>query len=269
MKFGRVLEVLGGSTLRHLEFVGGLTVQLRQATGSLTRSLPLVGNRNRWRSAIQQMAAIGIGAIPMVAIMAVCAGFILAMQGASELRRFGAIQFVIDLVTIGFTRELGPLLTAIAVSGRSGSAFSAEIGTMVVTEEIDALRTMAIDPIEFVLAPKFLAALVMLPCLTVLSNACGILAGGAFMRIATGMVFSVYLNDVFHSMVLRDVITGLIKSVAFATIIVHVGSLEGFRVRGGPDGVGRSATSAVVKSTFLVILADVGFTATFYLTGAH
>jgi len=268
MKFP-LLERVGNSTLSYLEYVGGLAIQSGRAVTALGAAMPLIGNRNRSRSTIRQMLVIGVDAIPMVSIMALCAGFILAMQGASELRRFGAIQFVIDLVTIGFTRELGPLLTAIAVSGRSGSAFSAEIGTMVVTEEIDALRTMAIDPIEFVLAPKFLAALVMLPCLTVLSNACGILAGGAFMRIATGMVFSVYLNDVFHSMVLRDVITGLIKSVAFATIIVHVGSLEGFRVRGGPDGVGRSATSAVVKSTFLVILADVGFTATFYLTGAH
>lgn len=269
MMFARILEIVGGSTLRHLEYVGGLTIQLRQATGSLTRTLPLVGNRNRWRSAIQQMAAIGIGAIPMVAIMAVCAGFILAMQGASELRRFGAIQFVIDLVTIGFTRELGPLLTAIAISGRSGSAFSAEIGSMVVSEEIDALRTMAIDPVEFVLAPKFLAALIMLPCLSVVANACGILAGGVFMQISTGMAFGVYLRYVVHSMVLRDVITGLVKSVAFATIIVQVGCLEGFRVRGGPDAVGRAATSAVVKSTFFVILADVGFTAIFYFTGAR
>ena len=140
---------------------------------------------------------------------------------------------------------------------------------MVVTEEIDALRTMAIDPIEFVLAPKFLAALVMLPCLTILSNACGILAGGAFMRMATGTAFGVYLNGVAHSIVVSDVTTGLIKSLAFAAIIVNVGCLEGLRVRGGPDSVGRSATSAVVKSTFLVILADVGFTTIFYLTGGH
>jgi phospholipid/cholesterol/gamma-HCH transport system permease protein len=140
---------------------------------------------------------------------------------------------------------------------------------MVVTEEIDALRTMAIDPIEFVLAPKFLAALVMLPCLTILSSACGILAGGAFMLIAADTPFTLYLTAVTHSMVLRDVVTGLVKSLAFATIIVHVGCLEGFRVHGGPDGVGRSATSAVVKATFLVILADVGFTAIFYVTGAR
>src|SRR5208283_13309 len=232
-----VVELLGRSTLRHVEYVGLLAIQFRNAVVSLGRTLPLIGNRYRWRSAIQQMLAIGVDALPMVGIMAMCAGFILAMQGASELRHFGAINFVIDLVTIGFTRELGPLLTAIAVSGRSGSAFSAEIGSMVVTEEIDALRTMGIDPTEFVLAPKFLAAMIMLPCLTIVSNACGILAGGLFMRISTGMSLGVYLEHAVHSMMLRDVMTGLVKSLAFATIIVHVGCLEGFRVRGGPDAV--------------------------------
>jgi phospholipid/cholesterol/gamma-HCH transport system permease protein len=264
-----VAEFVGRATLRHVEYVGGLTTQLWRALRSLGRTVPLLGNRNRWRTAINQMVAIGIEAVPMVGIMAVCSGFILAMQGASELRRFGAMKFVIDLVTVGFTRELGPLLTAIAVSGRSGSAFSAEIGSMVVTEEVDALRTMAIEPIEFVLAPKYLAALVVLPCLTIVSSACGIFAGALFMRISTNMAFDVYFQYAIHAMVLRDVVTGLIKSLAFATIIVQVACLEGFRVRGGPDAVGRSATAAVVKSTFLVILADVGFTALFYLTGGH
>jgi phospholipid/cholesterol/gamma-HCH transport system permease protein len=264
-----VAQRIGSATLNHLAYVGRLTIQFGNALGCLGRTFPVVGNRDRWRSAVRQMLAIGVDAFPMVGIMAVCAGFILAMQGASELRRFGAIQFVVDLVTIGFTRELGPLLTAIAVSGRSGSAFSAEIGSMVVTEEIDALRTMAIDPVEFLLAPKYIAALVVLPCLTIISNACGILAGGVFMRFSTNMAFSIYLQDAVHSMMLRDVVTGLVKSLAFATIIVQVGCLEGFRVHGGPDAVGRSTTAAVVKSTFLVILADVGFTAIFYLTGAN
>lgn len=262
-----LVERVGSATLRHVDYVGAIVIQLRNTAAALGRTLPLIGNPNRWVSAIQQMLAIGVEAFPMVGVMAICAGFILAMQGASELRRFGAMQFVVDLVVIGFTRELGPLLTAIAVSGRSGSAFSAEIGSMVVTEEIDALRTMGIDPTEFVLAPKYLAALIVLPCLTILSNACGVLAGGLFMRLSTGMALSVYLQYAVHSMVLRDVITGLVKSLAFATIIVHVGCLEGLRVRGGPDAVGRSATAAVVKSTFLVILADAGFTAIFYLTG--
>lgn len=262
-----VLEHLGNSTLRHLEYVGGLTMQLRAALSSLGQVLPVVGNRNRWRSVIRQMLAVGVDAFPMVGIMAMCSGFILAIQGASELRQFGAMKLVVDLVSIGFTRELGPLLAAIAVSGRSGSAFSAEIGSMVVTEEVDVLRTMAIDPIEFLLAPKYLAMLVALPCLTILSNAFGILAGGLFMRFSTEVTLGVYLRNVAQSIVLRDVMTGLLKSLAFATIIVQVGCLEGFRVRGGPDAVGRSATAAVVKSTFLVILADLGFTAIFYLIG--
>jgi phospholipid/cholesterol/gamma-HCH transport system permease protein len=139
---------------------------------------------------------------------------------------------------------------------------------MVVTEEIAAMRTMGIDPMEFVLTPKYLAALVAMPCLTIICNAFGIAAGSLFMRVSTGMAFTVYFRYVFQSMVLRDAMMGLVKSLAFATIIVHVGCLEGFRVRGGPDAVGRSATAAVVKSTFLVILADVGFTAIFYLAGA-
>src|SRR5258706_14114095 len=261
-----VVERVGSATLRHVEYVGGLAIQLRNALGALGRTLPLIGNRSRWRAAIHQMLVVGVDAFPMVAVMAFCAGFILAMQGASELRRFGAMQFVIDLVTIGFTRELGPLLTAIAVSGCSGSAFSAEIGSMVVTEEVDAMRTMARDPIEFVLAPKFLAALIVLPCLTIVSNFFGILAGGLFMRFSTNMALSIYFSDVVHTMALRDVITGLVKSLAFATIIVHVGCLEGFRVRGGPDAVGRAATSAVVKSTFLGIPPHGAFPAIFYLT---
>src|ERR1700678_1235011 len=261
-----LLDRAGASTLSHLEYVGDLVIQSGKTIRALGKTFPLIGNPHRWLSAIRQMLAIGVAAIPMVGIMAFCAGFILAMQGASELRRFGAIQFVTDLVTIGFTRELGPLLTAIAVSGRSGSAFSAEIGTMVVTEELDSLRVMALEPIEFVLAPKYLAALISVPCLSIIANLFGILAGGLFMFFSTRLSPPLYLHYVLPTITLRDVITGLIKSVVFATIIAHVGCLEGFRVRGGPDSVGRSTTSAVVKSTFLVIVADAVFTAIFYFT---
>lgn len=259
-------ENVGRSTLRGLDYVGSLSTQSWAGIRSLGSVLPFVGNRFRWKASVREMLDIGVNAFPMISLMAISSGFILAMQGASELRRFGALHYVIDLVAVGFTRELGPLLTAIAVSGRSGSAFSAEIGTMRVTEEIDALRVMAFDPIEFVLAPKFIAALVMVPCLSVLSNTFGILAGGIFMFFSTHLTLGLYLRDVLNSIELRDVLAGLIKSVAFATIIVQVGCLEGFRVRGGPDAVGRSTTAAVVKSTFLVILADAFFTAIFYLT---
>ena len=128
---------------------------------------------------------------------------------------------------------------------------------------------MAFEPIEFVLAPKYLAALIAVPCLSIVSNVCGIFAGGIFMFFSAHLDLRLYLHDVLTTIRLQDVISGLIKSLAFATIIVQVGCLEGFRVRGGPDAVGRSTTSAVVKSTFLVIVADVVFTAIFYLTGAR
>jgi len=264
-----LLEGAGRRTLKDLDYLGGLSIQWWAAVRALKTTLPFTGNSYRWKESVRQMLQIGVNAAPMVGLMAMCSGFILAMQGASELRRFGALHYVIDLVSIGFSRELGPLLTAIAVSGRSGSAFSAEIGTMKVTEEIDALRVMAFEPIEFVLAPKYLAALVVVPCLSILANVFGMLAGGIFMFFSTHLTLGLYVRDIMNTIQFRDVISGLIKSLAFASIIVQVGCLEGFRVRGGPDAVGRSTTTAVVRSTFLVIVADAVFTAIFYFTGMH
>ena len=261
-----VLEDVGRRTLSELDYVGSLNIQLWSTLRAMKSALPIVGNRYRWHATARQTLQIGYQALPMVSLMAICTGLILALQGASELRRFGALHYVIDLVAVAFTRELGPLLTAIAVSGRSGSAFAAEIGTMKVTEELDSLRVMALEPIEFVLAPKYLAALIGIPCLTIASTTCGIVAGGLFMFLSTRLAPMLYFRYVLESIALRDVITGLIKSSAFATIIAHIGCLEGFRVRGGPDSVGRSTTSAVVKSTFLVIVADSVFTAIFYFT---
>jgi phospholipid/cholesterol/gamma-HCH transport system permease protein len=263
-----VLDAIGSSVIDQLAYVGSLTTQLWSALSAFPRLVPFVGRRGRWRSAMKQMSAIGVDALPMVAIVAACGGSILAIQSASELSQFGAMQLVVDIVVIAFTRELGPLLTAIVVSGRSGSAFSAEIGTMVVTEEIDALRTMAVDPVELVLAPKYLAAMIVVPCLTIMSNMFGILSGGVFMYLQMNMTLPIYLRDVANAILLRDVFTGLVKSLVFASIIVQVGCMEGFRVKGGPEAVGRSATSAVVKSTFLVIFADLFITAMFYMAGA-
>ncbi|HBZ68497.1 MAG TPA: ABC transporter permease [Deltaproteobacteria bacterium] len=260
-----VLEAVGGGVNRGLAYIGGLTIQLWSGFRASPRVLPFIGKRGRWRTALNQMAVVGVDALPMVGIMSVCTGFILAMQAGAELRRFGALQYVMDTVAIGFTRELGPLLTAFVVSGRSGSAFSAEIGTMVVTSEIDALRTMALDPIEFVLAPRYVAAMIVIPCLSIMSNVFGMVAGWAFMYMETNLRFSLYLQYIADSIYLRDVLIGFLKSLVFAAIIVNVGCMEGFRVHGGPDAVGRSATSAVVWSTFLVILADVFFTAIYYL----
>jgi phospholipid/cholesterol/gamma-HCH transport system permease protein len=241
-------------------------MQLWSSLLTIPRVLPIVGRRGRWLGAIRQMADIGVDALPMIATVSMSSGFIFAMQSGNELRRFGALSLVIDIIAIGFTRELGPLLTAIVVSSRSGSAFSAEIGTMVVTNEIDVLRTMGISPIEYVLAPKYVAALIVVPCLVIMSDLFGVLAGGAFMLLSTKMTLLMYLRAVANSIVMRDLFAGFIKSVAFASIVVQVGCLEGFKTWGGPEAVGRSTTSAVVRSTLLVILADAVFTAIFYVT---
>ncbi len=197
---GSLLEDVGTNTLSHLDYVGSLNIQWWATLRAMGSALPVVGNRYRWNESVRQMLQIGVDALPMVALMAICSGFILALQGASELRRFGALHFVIDLVAVGFTRELGALLTAIAVSGRSGSAFAAEIGTMKVTEELDALKVMALEPVEFVLAPKYLAALISVPCLSIISNVFGILAGGLFMFFSTHLMPGLYLHYVltFH-----------------------------------------------------------------------
>jgi len=261
------LEQVGEAAIVRVEDVGAFTLQFVSVLRKLPRVLPFVGAKRRWRSAVEQMLTIGASALPMAGIMSLCTGFILALQSASELRRFGALELVVDLVVIGFTRELGPLITALSVSGRSASAISAEIGTMVVTEEIDALRVMGLDPVDFTLAPKYLAAIITIPCLTVLSTLCGIFAGYVFLAFSMDMSLRIYFQAVAEAILLRDVALMLVKSVVFGTIIVHVGCLEGLRVRCGPEAVGHSTTAAVVKSTFLVILADLLATALFYLMG--
>ena len=261
------LELVGRSVIRHAEDAGALTLQLWRSLWKLPRILPVVGKRRRWQSSLNQMLAIGASALPVAGIMSLCIGFVLALQTAAELRRLGALHFVVDLVAITFTRELGALITAIAVSGRSASAISAEVGTMVVTEEMDALRVMGLDAVEFTLAPKYLGALITVPCLTALSTLCGIFAGYLFMAFSADMGLRLYFQRVVETILLRDIWLTLIKSLAFATIIVQVGYREGLRVRGGPEAVGRATTSAVVKSIFLVIVADLIASSIFYLMG--
>lgn len=261
------LEHLGRSVLRTTGDVGTMTLQLWATLLALPRVLPAAGNRRRWRSAVQQMLIIGVRALPMAGAMSLCVGYVLALQSGAELRRFGALEFVVDLVAVAFTRELGALITAIALSGRSASAISAEVGTMVVSEEIEALRAMGLSPVQFTLAPKYLGALITVPCLTMLSTLCGVFAGYLFLASAIDMRLQVYLHGVAESILLRDVWLMLFKSVIFATIIVQVGYMEGLRARGGPEAVGRATTNAVVKSTFLVILADLAAAAVFYLMG--
>ena len=261
------LHRVGVSVIRWAEDIGALTLQLWAAIWRIPRVLPVIGKRRRWADAVRQMLAIGVSALPMVSIMSLCIGFVLSLEGAAELRRFGGMQYVVDLVVVGFTRELAALLTGIAVSGRSASAIAAEVGTMIVTEEMDTLRVMGLNPIEFTLAPKFLGALITIPCLAIISTLCGIFSGYLFVAFSIDMNFLVYSREVLEWILLRDVWLTLIKSVVFATIIVQVGYLVGLRASGEPESVGRATTVAVVRSTFLVIVADLAATSFFYLMG--
>jgi phospholipid/cholesterol/gamma-HCH transport system permease protein len=258
-------ETIGESTVNSLAYVGNLAGLSLGAARAIFIE-PFRGRKLRVSHAVHQAMAIGVEAIPIVSLISFFVGTILALQGAYQLRKLGAMQLVADAVAIIVTRELGPLMTAIIVIGRSGSAFAAEIGTMKVNEELDALETMALDPVNFLVAPKFLAMAVMMPCLTTWADFMGVCGGGAFGVLFAGFTWSSYFRATLNALVLRDIVTGLIKSVLFGFVIAAVGCHEGLSTRLGPEEVGRATTSAVVKSIFLVIAVDLVFTALFYFT---
>jgi phospholipid/cholesterol/gamma-HCH transport system permease protein len=253
---------IGAATERGLAYVGGVAQLLGRALADVFAS-PLKRSLS-FRRANHQAMAVGVTAVPVISFITFFIGVIMALQGAYELKRFGAIHLVADMVAISITRELGPLVTAIVVIGRSGSAFAAEIGTMKVTEELDAIETMALHPIAFLVTPKLLAMLVMMPCLTILADLMGVLGGSVFGMIGADYTFGAYLAATRDALFMRDIITGLVKSIVFGLVITGVGCQEGFSTGAGSEQVGRSTTSAVVISIFLVVLADLLFTAVFY-----
>jgi phospholipid/cholesterol/gamma-HCH transport system permease protein len=205
---------------------------------------------------IQQSLLIGADSVKIVSLVSLLIGFILALQSASQLRQFGANIYVADLIGIAMTAEMGPIMTAIILAGRSGSAFASEIATMMVTEEIDALKTMGLNPIRFIVVPKFHAITLCMPLLTILADIIGI--GGGFIIGVTYLELSVttFLNELLTVVFLLDIVSGIVKSLVFAWIIIIVGSYCGFTVKGGAEGVGKSTTAAVVISIFTIIVAD-------------
>ncbi|MFN8009420.1 MAG: ABC transporter permease [Terriglobia bacterium] len=264
----RLIYQIGGSVINSLAYVGSLA-SVGGRAAFYTLAAPFQGKPLHVQRTITQALDVGVRAIPIISLIMFFIGLIMALQSAYELRRFGAINYVATAVALSISRELGPLVTAIVVIGRSGSAFAAEIGTMKVTEEIDALETMAISPIRFLVTPKFLAMIVMLPCLTIWASTMGILGGSFFGVAQAGFTFRQYINASVDSLYLRDITTGLIKSVMFGVTITAVGCLEGLSTGAGAEQVGRSTTRAVVISIFLVILVDLIFTALFFFLSAE
>ena len=256
---------VGLKTLEGMAYLGSLA-QLAGRSAYVTFVGPFKGRPLRPQRAVHQAMAVGVEAIPIVSLISFLFGLIMALQSAHELKKFGMIQFVAQMVVVATLRELGPLLTAIVVIGRSGSAFAAEIGTKKVTEEVDALRTMAFDPVAFLVAPKFLAMIVMVPALTVWADLMGVVGGSVFGVLGAGFTFRSYFQQTLDAVVLQDVYTGLTKSLVFAMVITAVGCREGFATGAGAEEVGRSTTSAVVTSIFLVVVVDLISTSLFYVS---
>jgi phospholipid/cholesterol/gamma-HCH transport system permease protein len=213
---------------------------------------------------VRQLAEAGAGAVPIVCIITFMIGVILAIQMAYVLRDYGATIFIAKVVGISITREIGPLLAAILVAGRSGSAMAAEIGTMRVTEEVDALEMMALPPRRFLLVPRFAALAVSVPALCVFADACGILGGAAVGILQYDIGWRTYYSETVASLQLSDIGSGLVKSFFFGNLVAAVGCLHGLRLRGGPESVGQAATTAVVESILAVILFDALFTTLVY-----
>ena len=258
---------IGGSVTDSLAYLGGLA-SLAARAAYFTFVAPFRGRPLRFPRAVSQAMQVGVRALPILSLITFFIGLILALQAAYELRRLGAMTLVANAVAIGMSRELGPLITAVVVIGRSGSAFAAEIATMKVSEEIDALETMAIHPVDFLVKPKFLAMIVMLPCLTIWANSMGILGGAVFGVAQANFTFTRYIHASLDALFLRDIVTGLVKSVMFGITITAVGCYEGLATGAGAEQVGRSTTRAVVVSIFLVILVDLVFTILFFLMSA-
>jgi phospholipid/cholesterol/gamma-HCH transport system permease protein len=191
-------------------------------------------------------------------------GIVIAMQSAYQLSRFGANIYVAPMVSVGLARELGPVLTALVVAGRVGAAITAELGTMKVTEQIEALETMALNPIRFLVVPRFLSLIIMLPCLVVFADLIGILGGLLVGVFNLGLDPYRYLTFSFKFMAWKDIWTGLVKSFVFGVIISMVGCYMGLKTKGGAEGVGKATTQSVVTSFVLIILFDCILTGLFY-----
>ncbi len=220
-------------------------------------------SRIRWRVVLFNLRTAGFDALPIVGLLSFLLGVVVAYQGADQLRQYGANIFVADLVGLSMLREFAPLITAIIVAGRSGSAYAAQIGTMAVTEEIDAMRTIGIEPHELLVLPKILALMVALPLLTVFADVLGVMGGMVMAKTQLGVGFAEFLDRMANAVSITSYLVGVGKAPVFAAIIAVVGCFQGFRTRGGADSVGRQTTRSVVQSIFLVIVADALFSIAF------
>jgi phospholipid/cholesterol/gamma-HCH transport system permease protein len=239
-----------------LAFLGSMVLSV----GGVLRR-PRTGN---WHDVAPIMNRTGADAVPIVVLINFLVGFVMGFQSAVQLKQFGANIFVADLVGLSITRELGPLMTAIIVCGRSGASFAAELGTMKVSEEIDALRTMGFGPLRFLVLPRILALVLVMPVLTLLGDLVGMVGGLLVGITSLDLTVTGYLNETGRALHVWDVFQGVIKCAFFAVAIGIVSCQQGLATAGGAEGVGRRTTASVVTSLFAIILVDAGFTVLFH-----
>lgn len=252
------LETLGQKFMEFVRYAGGASILLGQTLFWL--AVPPL----RRRPIVEQMNFIGVNSLPIVFLISFFTGMVLALQSAYSMQKFSAEMYIAVLVALSMTRELGPVLTALIVAGRVGASITAELGTMQVTEQIDALETLATNPVKYLVVPRFLALVIMLPLLTVYSDIVGIFGGYIIGVFKLHISHAMYMKMTYDPLRYKDVITGLVKSLFFAIIICTVACHEGMKTEGGAEGVGRATTASVVTSFILIIACDCFFTALFY-----
>jgi phospholipid/cholesterol/gamma-HCH transport system permease protein len=216
------------------------------------------------RRIFEQAKKVGVDSLPIVSLVALFIGMIMALQTAYIMQKMSSEIYIASIVAVSITRELGPVITALIVAGRSGAGITAEIGTMTVTEQVDALVTLGSNPIKYLVVPRYLSLTFMLPILTLFANAIGIFGGYLICVYRLSISSSMYMNMTFQSLVYKDLFTGLVKTVFFGMIIALVACYEGLNVKGGAEGVGKATTKSVVNTFIMIIAADCFFTALFY-----
>ena len=254
-RIGEFTIGLGARARSILGFVGLVSVT---AFGLARRPCRL-----RLTATIAQMEQTGLNALPIVGMLSFLVGVVIAYQGADQLRRFGAVIYTVDLLAVGILRELGVLMTAIMIAGRSGSAFTAQIGTMRINQEIDAMRTLGLDPVEVLVIPRLVALLLTLPMLTIYADLMGLLGGCLMAWGALGVTIPQFLDELRVAVSGRTMWIGVVKAPFFAAIIAMIGCYEGFQVSRSAESVGRLTTLSVVEAIFLVIVADALFSVLF------
>jgi len=265
---------------RHIQFinyVGKATIDILNETKDIVTFLghsivSLIAaitqpHKMRWGSVVHHIEAIGIRAIPIVSVMAFAIAVILAYQGVAQLRPLGAEQFTVNLITVSVLREMGVLLTAIMIAGRSGSAFTAEIGVMKLREEVDALRATGLDPFQMLVVPRLVAIIISLPLLTFIADIMGLLGGAVMSHMLIDTNFKEYMDQVERIATLQIFFVGLVKAPVFALMIGIVGCMHGMRVSGSSESVGKETTASVVKAIFLVLILDALFSILFQQMG--